>query len=192
MNKIKYDLKNAYYAIATIDDTNAATYSTPVKIPGSVSLSMEPKGDANPFYADGITYYTSTLNNGYSGDFEIALVPESFKKDVLGYIEDSSKVLVEDANAATVHFAFLFQFEGDEKAIRHVLYNCTTARSKVEGDTKGEKIEPKTEKLTLTSTSVYNASLGTDIVKSETGSTTTTSDYESWFTAVHIPAKVTV
>lgn len=186
-NKIKYGLKNVYYAVATIAANGSATYETPVAIPGAVNLSMDAQGESSPFYADNIVYYVGVANNGYQGDLEIALVPDAFKKDVLGYIEAANKILVEDANAPTVNFALLFEFAGDVKARRHVLYNCTAARPAVNGATKEETIEPQTESLTLTATSVYNAALSKDIVKGETNDTTADTVYNAWFTQVTEP-----
>lgn len=186
-NKIKYGLKNVYYAVAKIAADNSATYEKPVAIPGAVNLSMEPQGENSPFYADNIVYWVGAANNGYSGDLEIARVPDSFKTDVLGYIVSGNGMLVEDANAEAVHFALLFQFEGDEKATRHVMYNCTATRAAAAGTTKGESIEPQTESMTLTATSVYVEALSTDIVKSETNASTTDEVYNAWFTDVTMP-----
>lgn len=186
-NKIKFGLKNVYYAVATIDATGAATYETPVRIPGAVSLSMEPQGETTKFYADNIVYWTGVANNGYEGDLEIARIPESFETDVLGFVDDTNHVMVESADAPTVPFALLFQFEGDEKATRHVLYNCTASRPSVEGATKEETTEPQTETLSLVATTVYNTSLAQDIVKSKTSDTTTAATYNDWFTSVYQP-----
>lgn len=188
-NKIKYGLKNVYYALATIAADGTATYETPVAFPGAVSLSMEPQGENTPFYADNIVYWVGAGNNGYSGDLEVARVIDSFKKDVLGYIEDNKNVLVEDMNAEAVHFALLFQFEGDEKATRHVLYNCTATRPAANGTTKEDSITPETETTTITATSIYNASLGKDIVKAESTAETDATTYDSWTAAVYLPTK---
>lgn len=183
-NKIKYGIKNVYYAVATIAADNSATYTTPVALPGAVSLSLEPQGDTNPFYADNIVYYTSVANNGYEGDLELAKVPESFLTDVLGYTADTNSVLYEDANAPVVHFALMFEFEGDVHAKRHVIYNCTATRPSVAGSTKEESIEPETETITITATTIR--ALDKDIVKASC-TPTESAQYNAWTTTVYIP-----
>lgn len=183
-NKIKYGIKNVYYAVATITTTGAATYGTPVALPGAVSLSLDAEGDTSIFYADNIAYFTSVANNGYSGDLEIARIPDSFLTDCLGYIADGNGVLVEDAGAVGEHFALMFQFEGDKNAKRTVMYNCVASRPTVAGDTKEESIEPQTETISITATSIYNAALNKDVVKASCTETESTT-YNSWLTAVY-------
>ena len=192
-NKIKYGLKSVYYAVATIASNGSATYGTPVALPGAVSLSLSPQGDNSPFYADNIVYWMGVSNTGYEGDLELATVAEKFKTDVLGYVKSDKLVLLEDANANPVHFALMFQFEGDQKATRHVMYNCTAARPDNAGNTKSENIEPQTETLNITATSIYVSGLGSgmDIVKAESISSTDSTTYNGWFSAVYVPTALT-
>ena len=42
---------------------------------------------------------------------------------------------MENANSETAAFALLFEFDGDIRKIRHVLYNCSASRPKIEGKT---------------------------------------------------------
>ena len=186
-NRVKYGLCNVFYAVATIDElTNTATYATPKPWKGGVSLELDAEGETTKFRADNIDYWVGQSNNGYSGDLETALVPEDFKKDVLGDIEDSNGVWVENAGAPTVHFALLFQFEGDVNATRHVLYNCTATRPSVSGSTTEEEIEPQTETVTITAVSIHNSGLDKDVVRGRVSQDE--AQYASWFTAVYQPS----
>ena len=182
VNKIKYGLKNVHAAIQT-ETEGVYTYAAPTAIPGAVSLSLEAQGEAEPFYADDCEYYVSAGNNGYSGDLEIALIPEWFRTDVLQETKDSNGVLVETSDGKeAVKFALLFEFAGDVKATRHVMYNCTVARPAVGSQTKEENIEPQTESLTITSKPRTDG-----LVKSKTGDTTATATYEGWYNEVYVP-----
>ena len=188
-NKVKYGLKNVFYAKANIDElTNTATYETPKPWKGAVNLSQEQQGETTKFRADNIDYWVGTSNNGYSGDFESALIPEDFKRDILGDIEDSNGVLVEDAGAKTVHFALMFQFEGDVKATRHVLYNCTATRPTISGATTEETIEPQTETVTITGVAIHNAALDKDLVKARCPEDN--DQYATFFDSVYQPSGV--
>lgn len=77
-NKVKYNLKNVHAAKLTetvTDGVSTFTYAKPQAIPGAVSISLDAEGESSPFYADGIVYFRSVTNNGYSGDLEIAPDP---------------------------------------------------------------------------------------------------------------------
>lgn len=185
-NKVKYGLKSVYYAKGTIAADGSATYAPPVAWPGAVNLSMDAQGGMTKFRADNINYWVGQSNGGYEGDLESALIPDSFKKDILGYIEDSNGVLIEDAEAPTVPFALLFQFEGDKNATRHVLYNCTASRPSVSGKTTDEEIAPQTETASLTASSIYSDALGKNIVKAKAAPGD--APYDTWFDTVYQPA----
>ena len=183
-NKIKYGLKNVYYAKVASDNNGTLTYSTPVAWNGAVSMSLDISGDTNTFYADNIAYYTSTANNGYQGDFESALIPDDFRKDVLGETLDSKGFYVERATDTQTEFALLFQFEGDDKATKHCLYRCIASRPAVNGSTQEESIEPQTETITITAMPRINDS----VIKARCPYTSSTSSsYATWFSAVVEP-----
>lgn len=181
-NKVRYNLCNVHYAKLTVESSGAEAFAKPVKIPGAVNLSMSPEGDTTPFYADGIKYFVSVANNGYTADLEMALLPDSFRKDILGEVEDATtKVLVENANSNPAQFALLFQFDGDVKGIRHVIYNCTASRPNVEGSTTSGSKEVATETLSMSAAPLANGT-----IKAKTGDDTPDDVYNAWFDSVWV------
>lgn len=182
-NKVKFGLSQLYYSVLTETD-GEYTWATPVAIPGAVSISLDPSGETSTFRADDIDYYVTASNNGYEGDLEVAIFPESFRTDVLGETStETDNVLIENANTRPKPFALLFQFEGDQSGTRHVLYNCSTTRPAVSSQTTDETIEPVTETVTITA-----SPLSDGVVKASTNAQTTGTVYNGWFTKVYEPA----
>ena len=188
-NKILFGLKNLYLAKQTesVDEETGQpifTYDTPKPFPGAVTLSADPQGEANPFYADDVVYYRSVANNGYSGSLEVALVPDWVETEYLGSKVDKNGVLVESADGLELpKCALLFEFSGDAKAVRHALYNVTLSRPSMEGSTKEGSISPKTASLD------YSADPRADgLVKAKTFAQTNSTQYEAWYQEVYQPS----
>ena len=113
----------------------------------------------------------------------MALIPEWFRTEILKEELDKNGVLVENATVAEMEkFALLFEFDGDVRCIRHVLYNCTASRPSIESETKEDTIEPGTETLSLTADPREDG-----LVKSRTGDSTSESTYAEWYKSVYIP-----
>ena len=184
-NKVKYNLKNAHYALLDIEEDGTISYGSPVSIPGAVSISLDANGEPENFYADGIAYYVINNNMGYDGDLELALIPEGFRVDVLRETLDENNVLIENSGAEIHPFALLFEFDGDIRHIRHVLYNCSASRPGIEGKTNEESREVQTETLTLKATPLPGG-----VVKAKTGNRTDSSAYENWYNAVYMPSDI--
>lgn len=176
-NKVQFGLKNVHYATVTVG-TNTVTYGTPVAWPGAVSLSLDAEGDTNDFYADNVKYYTAIANNGYSGDFESALIPESFRTDIMGETVQSG-VVYEDASVQPKEFALLFEFNGDETATKYILYNCKMARPSLESQTTEDGIEVQTVSGEITA-----APRAFDAIVKATCASTSATAYSNWYTAV--------
>ena len=184
-NKVKYNLSNVYWALLTISSAGEISFGTPQPLPGAVSLSLEANGEPSIFYADGYAFFTVSNNQGYEGDFELAMLTDAFRTGVLKETMDDNNVLIEDSSVQTAQFALLFQFDGDVKKIRHVMYNCTANRPTIESKTKESDIEVQTEKLTITA-----APLEGGYVKARTSDDTTSEIYENWFNAVYLPGSL--
>lgn len=186
-NKIKYGLRNVHYALITEDPTTGAiTYGAPKRLPGGVSLNLEPAGETVDFYADDSSYYSESTNNGYDGELEVANLTDEFRMDVLGDTYENG-VMYENADQVTKPFALLFEFQGDIKAKRHVLYFCKASRPTVAGQTKNETTEPQTSSLTFTA----RPRPDTKDVKADTTPEINAALYDAWYTKVHEKGDVT-
>lgn len=180
-NKVEYGLRNAHYAMATYDETTGKiTFETPKKIPGSVSLTLDPTGEIVKFKADDIDYYASNNNQGYSGTLTSARATDAFRQDVLSEEKTTDGVLLENAEAQIKHFALLFEFQGDKKAIRHALYYCTASRVSESSKTKDDG-SPNTTDIKI------EASPRPDnmMVKARTTPGTEAATYDGWYKAVY-------
>lgn len=182
-NKVKYNLKNTHYALLNIAEDGTVSYGTPTPMPGSVSISLDANGEPENFYADGVAYYVINNNMGYDGDLELAMIPESFRTEALKEQLDDNGVLIENADVELASFALLFEFDGDKKHIRHVLYNCAASRPGIEGKTNEESREVQTETLAIKATPLANG-----MVKAKTGNTTDATVYAGWYKAVYMPS----
>lgn len=175
-NKVKFNIRNCYYA----PKTSEGEYGSPVPLPGAVSLSLEQQGELTPFWADGIKYYVSTSNGGYEGDLELAIVPDQFRKDILSEVEDTNKVLIENALAESKEFAFGCQMDGDKGPILFWFYNCTATRPSVTANTTEDTKEPTTDTISI------SCAAGTDgIVRAKTGDATDQPVINKWFESVY-------
>ena len=179
-NKIKFGLSRVFVAtVSTVSTSGQLTYSSPVAIPGSVSLSLTAEGDSSSFFADNVRYWTMDVNNGYSGDLEVALIPDAIRSAILGETLDAKGFYVEKSSDKQTEFALLFQFEGDENATKYVLYNCKMARPDIESATTEDGIEVQTVSGEITA----SPRAFDNIVKAQCASTAS-SAYTNWFSAV--------
>ena len=180
MNKVKYGLKNVYYSIITLAN-NIPSYGTPVHIPGAVNLTLSPAGEKVRFAADDREdYFAENINNGYDGSLEMALIPDSFRTDVLGDTVDTNGAIIENANATVKKFALMFEFDGDAKKTRHVLYNVLATRPNIESSTKTSTKEPKTDSLEIEVRPALDTSdVKAKVKQGETG-------YDTFFSAVYL------
>ena len=180
--KIKYGLSNVHWAPLT--DENKLIYGEVKPLPGAVNLSMSAEGDSNTFYADDIAYFTAQVNNGFTGDLEVALIPDDFKKEILGYEEDDATgMLLEVANAIAAPIALMFQFKTDEKARKVCLFKVTVGRPGAEHATKAESIEPQTDTIPITVTPIRKG----DKEYTKGTSSPTSKNYEKFYEAVPVP-----
>lgn len=148
-NKVKFGLSNVHIFPITNETSTSTTYGPVIKIPGAVNLSLSAEGDDSTFYADDIAYFKMWANNGYTGDLEMALLPEEFLVTILGQRKDSNGAVIESASDISQDFAMAFEFQGDVKRTRNILYKITASRPDDEHATVSESKEPQTDTVSI-------------------------------------------
>lgn len=190
-NKIKFGLKNVtYFMITEVYNPSAGTWSTNYgsgkKIPGAVNLSLDPVGgEKTDFFADdGVYATTSSANKGYDGSLEIAMLPDSARKDLLGETEDSNGVVIESRDNQAKKFAMAFEIQGDQKKRKYILYNCELSKPSISAQTKEDATEPQTDTLNIQARPRVDADA---YIQAHSGENTSTSILNSWDSTVYIP-----
>ena len=107
-------------------------------------------GGKTDVYADNVIVATMTSYPGQELTVNVSELSDDFKKDVLGYLEDSDSNLCEVSNAQIKSFAFGCQIEGDVRA-RKVWYFLCSATNPGEGS-NSKNDSPEANQLTLTFT----------------------------------------
>lgn len=176
-NKVRYGLRNVHVCAIT-ENAGAITYNTPVAWKGAKSLTLDPEGDTNTYYADNTAYFTTNTNNGYSGSLEMSEIPEEIEKMIFNTVTTEEGNLAEDANVLPNNVALMFQFEGDVSATKHIFYKVVFARPNVEGETKEESTDPTTTSMDITAVPVEKDDHQWVKAKCRKGDT----NYESFFT----------
>lgn len=180
-NKVHYALTNVYIAPLTMDlEANTVSFGTPKRLLGAVSMDLAAQGDVIKLRADGMDYYVVNSNNGYQGDLNIARIPDWFRNEILGdTMSTTDKVLVEKTTQEPKPFAMLFEFLGDVKGTRHVLYNCAASRPNIKGENKDNLKDPDTDTLSLTASPLQDGK-----VKASTTAETPETVYNNWYQEV--------
>ena len=179
-DKVKFGIKNVHvFPINSITD-GVPTYGPAIAVPGAVSFSMQAQGDINKFYADNIVYYQSSANNGYEGDLNVALIPDSFYQNIFGQTPDANGVMTENAAIESKAFAMTFEEDGDTTGTKFVLYNCTATRPTKELQTIEDSKTPVTQTLTISA-----APLASGDVMGMTTATTPDAVKNIWHSSVY-------
>ena len=180
-NKVEFGISQLHVGTYT-DEGGVVTLGAPYAQKGAVSLSIEPEGDSNNFYADNVIYYSGFSDNGFSGSIETARFDEEFKKQFMGYQElaDGGLAMIKGAIRPNVYI--IGQAEGDAEASRFIIYNVALGGIQREYNTIEEDKEPTTETIDITATG--DNSTGITIVRY----TSDDSGYSTLFTTPPVPA----
>lgn len=179
-NKVKYGLRNVHLFEVT-DTGTALTYGTPVPWRGATELTLDPNGDALEVHADDILYDKEENNQGYTGKLTMLYLQPEIEALLFGNVENSDGVVVENADNHGSKVAVAFEFSGDKKHVRHILYNVAFSRAGDGSATKSDKIDAQTAEFE------FSAMADPYDYKIKGKAAQGSAKYDNWFTSVYVP-----
>lgn len=174
-NKVTYGLKNVHVHTFT-DDGNDITYGASIPWRGAVNITLTAAGGLVTDYADDGIYNSFDNNQGFTGKFSVKQLPFEIASIILGDVKDSKGVIAESLKQGKP-VALSFEFIGDAKAVRHILYNVSFSRPGVTGDTKSDKTATQTNELDFTA----GIDPYLEVAKAKTSPDTDQTVYDAWF-----------
>jgi phi13 family phage major tail protein len=126
-----------------------------MKIPGAVSFSPTSNANNTDFHADNVLFFSAVSDTGgITGNLEMALFPNTFLRDVLGWAIADNGGLVQLANQPHPPFALLFEVAGNEEPIRVVYYNCVGSTPTDSHTTNTQNITVATKSMAISATPI--------------------------------------
>lgn len=185
-----FGVKNSHFAICT--DEEKLTYSKPIHVPGTVSISMEPSVESATSYADNEPWLDKTQDNGGSGTmsfFDVESTPELRRliADLTGYMVTKDGRMSLTSNKKPKKFAFMCEQPGHVMGKRRCLLMCEMSKPKNEANTSQDSPEITTLEFPFKWRPV-SLPTGDDDTKRTSGydSYSGLSDYATFFEAVKI------
>lgn len=149
-NKVTFGLKNVHYALATINEAGEWTFDTPKPLIGAQEITTEIIGGKTDVYADDQVIATLISNSGSTVSLKFTEISDEFKKDIFGYMDDSSGNLIEITNIPVTTFALGYEIQGDLKARRIWYYLCTATPFGDGSKSNTDSIEANSLSITIT------------------------------------------
>lgn len=185
MDKVLFGFKNVCYSKIT-ETGGEITYGTPKKFAdegaGGVSIALSPRGESFEKYADDVLWFGDAVNQGYEGELVMTKLTADFKKEIMGYTEDTNGALIESANVTFAKFALGFEVQGNEKPTRTWYYYCTITRPNDEANTKEAEMATNDKTMNIiASPRPTDEKVKVTMTKSDTNTTA----FDGFFTAVY-------
>lgn len=147
-NKVTFGLSNVHVGTWT-ESNGTVTLGTPMHIPGAVSWTPSQDTDQYTFYADNSAYWSSYADGKIEGDLTMALFPDEFKTQFLGYRALTDGGLAQVKNATKPNIFLCGEVEGDTEKRRFIFFNGTCSAVSREYNTTEENKEVQTESVSL-------------------------------------------
>lgn len=153
-NKVQFGLDQVHYAkvTETVDPTGKVSYSWGEwkDFPGAVNMTVDNVANRAPEYADNVLYHSAVSEPEVDLTFECELVPDDFKKDVLGYLTATDGSLIRQVNNIKSKIAIAYRVKGDSKHRIKYYFVCDVADNDQSASTMTDSVAVQHSTLTLT------------------------------------------
>lgn len=142
-------LKNLYYALLSGDTSSGATYGTPVKIAGAVSVDINPSVNFATLYGDDAPFAADSSMSEITVTIESCDLTLEDQAALLGHtVNSTTKQLVAKASDTAPYVALLFEAKKHNGNTRYVkLLKGKFAPTQETMQTKGESVTYTTPRL---------------------------------------------
>lgn len=142
-------LKNLYYAALSSDTSSGATYGTPVKIAGAVSVDINPSVNFATLYGDDAPFAADSSMSEITVTIESCDLTLEDQAALLGHtVNSTTKQLEAKASDTAPYVALLFEAKKHNGNTRYVkLLKGKFAPTQETMQTKGESVTYTTPKL---------------------------------------------
>lgn len=142
-------LKNLYYAALSSDTSSGATYDTPVKIAGAVSVDINPSVNFATLYGDDAPFAADSSMSEITVTIESCDLTLEDQAALLGHtVNSTTKQLVAKASDTAPYVALLFEAKKHNGNTRYVkLLKGKFAPTQETMQTKGESVTYTTPRL---------------------------------------------
>lgn len=182
MPKAIFNIKKVQVSKITETD-GTITYGSPIKVKGTVSLTMDIEQTNNPIYADGTTYFILQGKSSISGTLENYFVPVEMLKEIFKYVQDSNNNWVQTDDAAS-RFGLQFACDDEEgNEVYFTYYDVISTKPGLNLQTSEDSATVNAQSLTLTVSTVEVS--GKNIISSfaQKGD----SNYDTYFDKLSLP-----
>ncbi|MCY8123238.1 phage tail protein [Bacillus spizizenii] len=150
MGKTIHGLDMFHIALLKEDSLERLEYETPERLPGAVNVSVDPKSEQNPFYADNGTYDIINSLGDIDVDMELADLPLEIQERIYG-LEEENGVQFSSKNdqAAYLALAFRAKVSNSDSYRYYWLLKGMPSLLPTEHKTDEGSADPQTTKVTL-------------------------------------------
>lgn len=145
-NKVEYGLKNVHISV----EASSGAWSVPKAMMGAVSFTPDTESDGTQFYADDQLYFTEENETSVKGELEMALFPDWFLGDILGYKKTADGGIAQILGAKKKKFILMFEGDGDKNQNRFIYLNCGAGALKEDFKTNEKGKTVKVQKVSIT------------------------------------------